>query len=159
MRRSGRPNATTAVDDRYIRISARRNPESNATRLNNALRAAIGRPVSTQSVRNWLNNAQLQSRRPWRGPHLTPRHHAAQYRWAQEHAEWIRQNWHQVLFTDECRICIQPDNRRRCVWRQSGQVERLRHTIQQVQQGGGSLMFCGGITWDRRTPLVVMEGA
>ena len=36
MRRSGRPKATTAVDDRYIRISARRNPERNATMLNNA---------------------------------------------------------------------------------------------------------------------------
>ena len=31
MRRSGRTKATTAVDDRYLRISARRNPESNAT--------------------------------------------------------------------------------------------------------------------------------
>ena len=40
MRRSGRPKATMAVDDRYLRISARRNSESNATILNNAFRAA-----------------------------------------------------------------------------------------------------------------------
>ena len=33
MRRSGRPTATTAVDDRYLRNSARRNPEINATML------------------------------------------------------------------------------------------------------------------------------
>ena len=80
MRRSGRSNATTAFDDRYLRISARRNPESNATMLNNAFRSATGRRVSTLSVRNRLNNAQLHSRRPWRDPHLTPRHHAARYR-------------------------------------------------------------------------------
>ena len=49
--------------------------------------------------------------------------------------------------------------RRRRVWRQSGQAERLRHTVQRVQKGGGSLKFWGGIMWDRRTPLVVMEGA
>ena len=66
---------------------------------------------------------------------------------------------HQVLFTDKCRICLQPDNRRRRVCRQSGQAERLRHTVQQVQQGGGSLMFWGGIMWGRRTPQMVMEGA
>ena len=42
MCRSGLPKATTAVDDRYLRISARRNPESNATMLNNAIRAATG---------------------------------------------------------------------------------------------------------------------
>ena len=159
MRRSGRPKATTAVDDRYLRISARRNPESNATMLNNAFHAAIGRRDSTQTVRNRLHDAQLHSRSLWQRPHLTPRHHAAWYRWAQKHAEWIRQNWHQVLFTDECRIRLQPDNRRRRVWRRSGQAELLRHSVQQVHQGGGSLVFWGGIMWGRRTPLVVMEGA
>ena len=127
--------------------------------LNNAFRAATGRRDSTQTVRNRLHDAQLHSRCPWRGPHLTPRHHAARYRWAQKHAEWIRQNWHQGLFTDECRICLHPDNRRRRVWSQSGQAERLRHTVKQVQQGGGSLMFWCGIMWGRRTPLMVMEGA
>ena len=43
MCRSGRPKAATAVDDRYVWISARRNPESNATMLNNAFCAATGR--------------------------------------------------------------------------------------------------------------------
>ena len=89
---------------------------------------------------------------------MIPRHHAAQYIWAQQHSEWTRQNWRQVLFTDECRICLQPDNRRRGVWRHSGQAEHLRRTVQRVQQGGGSLMFWGGIMWAGHTPLVVMEG-
>ena len=61
MRRSGRPKATTAVDDRYLRISARRNPESNATMLDNAFHAAAGRRVSTQTVRNRLHDAQRHS--------------------------------------------------------------------------------------------------
>ena len=156
MRCSGRPKAITAVDDRYLRISAWWNPESNATILNNAFRAAIGRRVSTQAVRNRLHDAQFHSQRPWRGPHLTPRHHAARYSWAQKHAEWTRQNWHQVLFTEDCRICLELNNRRRRVWRQSGRAKRLRHTVEQMQQGGGSLIFWGGIIWGRRTPLVVM---
>ena len=53
-------------------------------------------------------------------------------------------------------MCLQPDNRQRHVWGQSGPAERHRHT---VQQGGGSLMFWGGITWGRDMPLVIMEGA
>ena len=158
MRCSGCPKTTTAVDDRYLRISARRNPDGNATMLNNAFHAAKGRHVSTQTVRNRLHDAQLHSQRSWRGPHLTPMHHAARYRWAQQQAEWTRQNWHQVLFTDECSICLQTDNLRRRVWRRSGQAERHRHTLQRVQQGGGSLMYWGGITWGRRMPLVVVEG-
>ena len=106
MRRSGRPKASTAVDYLYLRISARRNPESNATMLNNAFSAATGRRLSTQTVRNRLHDAQLHSRRPWRGPHLTPRHHAARYRWPTK----TRQYWHHVLFIDECRIYLQPDS-------------------------------------------------
>ena len=38
-------------------------------------------------------------------------------------------------------MCLQSDNYRTCFWRRSGQAERLRHIAQQVQQGGGSLMF------------------
>ena len=127
MHRAGRPKVTTADFDRYLWISARRNPEGNATVLNNAFRAASGRRVLTQTVRNRLHVAQLHSRRPWRGPHLIPRQHAARYRWAQKHAVWTSQNWHQVLLTDECRMCLQTDNRRRRVWRQSRQADRLRH--------------------------------
>ena len=61
MRRSGRSKATTAGDDRYLQISARRNPENNATVLNNTFRAATGRRVWTQTVRNRLHDAQLHS--------------------------------------------------------------------------------------------------
>ena len=117
MPRSGRPRATTAVDDRYLQISARRNPDSNDTMLNNAFCAATGRRITTQTVRNRLHNAQLHSRRPWRGPSLQPRGHAARYGWAYQHAKWTPRNWHHVLITDECRICLQPDNRRLRVWR------------------------------------------
>ena len=63
MRRSVHPKAATAVDDRYLRISVRRNPESSATMLSNAFCAATGRHVSTQTVRNKLHDAQLHSRR------------------------------------------------------------------------------------------------
>ena len=64
IRRSGRPEVTTAVYDRYLRISARKNPESNSTMLNNAFHAATGRRGSTQTVRNRLHYAQLHSQRP-----------------------------------------------------------------------------------------------
>ena len=55
----GRPRATIVVNDRYLRISARRKPDSNATMLNNAFRAATGRRITTQTGRNRLHDAQL----------------------------------------------------------------------------------------------------
>ena len=77
MPRSGRPRATTAVDDRYLLISARRNPDSNATMLNNAFRATTGQRITTQTVRNRLHEAQIHSLGPWQGPSLQTRHHTA----------------------------------------------------------------------------------
>jgi len=65
MPRSGRSRATTAVVDRYLRISARRNPDSYATMLNNAFCAETGRRITTQTVGNTLHDAQLHSRLPW----------------------------------------------------------------------------------------------
>ena len=44
-------------------------------------------------------------------------------------------------------MCLQSDNRQRRVRDVYGQTERLRRTVQQVQQGGGPLMFWGGIMW------------
>jgi Transposase. len=89
---SGCPRATTAVDDCYLRISAWRNPDSDATMLNNAFRAATGQRITTQTVRNRLHDVQLHSQSPWQGQSLQPRHYAARYRWAQQHAEWTPQN-------------------------------------------------------------------
>ena len=132
MHRSGRPKVTTAVDDRYLRISARRNPESNATMLNNAFLAARGRRNSTQTVRNRLYDAQFHSRRPWRGPHLTPRHHAA---WYDEHKNTLNGLVRiDIEFYSQMRVA--------CVFNQTI-VEDLvggslvRQTVQQVQHGGG----------------------
>ncbi|KAJ4427450.1 hypothetical protein ANN_25073 [Periplaneta americana] len=77
MSRSGRPRATTEcddTDDRYLRIITTRNAENTAGMINNDFQTAIGRRVPNQTVRNRLHDSRLHSRRPWRGPTLTPRH-------------------------------------------------------------------------------------
>ncbi|GFX13956.1 HTH_Tnp_Tc3_2 domain-containing protein [Trichonephila clavipes] len=92
---AGRPRATTATDDRYIQLTARRNRTENATQLQRQLLLATGRRVSSQTVRNLLHEG---------GPmvciRLTPRHRAARRRWAAEHRDWEQHDWSQVLFTD-----------------------------------------------------------
>ncbi|KAJ4449513.1 hypothetical protein ANN_00913 [Periplaneta americana] len=77
--RSGRPRATTECDDRYLRIIVTRNPENTAGMINNDFQTATGRCVSNQTVRNRLHDSRLHSRRPWRSPTLTPRHHGQRY--------------------------------------------------------------------------------
>ena len=153
---SGRPRATTAVDVHYLRISAWKNPDSNATMLNIAFRASTVQHITTQTVHNRLHDAQLLSRRPWRGPSLHSRHHAAWYRWAQQHSEWTPRNSHHVLFTDECHIL----NQKIVGFLFGGNLVRLNvfETVSSecskvVVPSCFGVALCGG----RCTPLVVME--
>lgn len=159
LQRTGRPRATAAADDRYLLVMARRNRFENATELRRSLLEATGADVSTQTIRNRLHDSQLRARRLWRGPALTPHHRAARYAWARAHEMWDMESWSRVLFSDEVRICLSPDNNRQRVWRESGDAERLRYAAGHVQQGGGSVMFWGGIMNGHRTPLVPIQGA
>lgn len=157
--RTGRPRATTAADDRFLLVTARRNRFENATELRRSFLEATGTAVSTQTIRNRLHDSQLGARRLWRGPALKARHRAARYAWAREHEMWDLVRWHRVLFSDEVRICLSPDNNRQRVWRESGDAARLRYSVGHVQQGGGSVMFWAGIMNGHRTPLVAVQGA
>ncbi|XP_058234807.1 uncharacterized protein LOC131345768 isoform X2 [Hemibagrus wyckioides] len=100
--RSGRPLATSPVDDCFIVNSALRNRIMNATQLQAHLREVRGTQVSRQTIRNLLHQCGLRARRPARVPDHTPRHR----RRAREHLHWTRDRWASVLFSDESRFTL-----------------------------------------------------
>ena len=102
----GRPRATTATDDRYIQLTARRNRTDNATQPQRQFLGATERRVSTQTVRNRFNQGGLYARRPMVCIPLTSSHHSVRRRWAAEHRDWEQHDWSHVLFTDESRFSL-----------------------------------------------------
>ncbi|KAJ4431885.1 hypothetical protein ANN_20491 [Periplaneta americana] len=76
--RKGRPRKTTPGQDRYVRLSAHRNPIASATTLRHDLREATGVVVSSQTVRNRLHDIGLYARRPLKTPALRPHHKLVQ---------------------------------------------------------------------------------
>lgn len=156
--RPGRPKKTTAREDRYITRQAQASRKTTANRIRRQLRAATHTNIATQTVRNRLHAAQLRARRPAKRPMLTPAHKVARQGWCRRHGRWTRQQWSQVVFTDESRFSLQhPDGRTR-VWRRRG--ERFREDcIQPVTPyGGGSVMVWGGFSAQHRTPLYHVQG-
>lgn len=159
--RSGRPTVLTAIQKRYIRLLAARDPTMNATKIKAELRAATGREVSTQTIRNCLHQAGLRARRSWRAPLNSQQRKRRRLQWAR-----LRQNeeiedesiWQNCLFVDETRISTHPDNRRVRVWRRPGDSERQRTATGTVQQGGKSVSFWAGIMIGARTPLIPYQG-
>ncbi|PSN34228.1 hypothetical protein C0J52_24414 [Blattella germanica] len=66
------------------------------------------------------------SRRPLRIPTMTSLQRGTRCRWARERLHWNMEQWRQILFRDECRICLMPVNRQVRVWRETGKIMRLR---------------------------------
>ncbi|GFW33415.1 transposable element Tcb2 transposase [Trichonephila clavipes] len=116
----GRRRATTPNKDRYLVLTARRHRNMNAIFLQQHLRSATGTTVSTQTVRNRLLGVGLYARRPMVCVRLTSRHRRDRREWATEHVNWRRNEWSNVLFSNESRFSVHPDNRRIFIWRDRG---------------------------------------
>lgn len=111
-RGSGRTRATTAQEDRYIQLTARRDRTVTARTLQTRLRQSTGTRVSDQTIRNRLHEDGQRSRMRVIRLKLTRAHRAARLRFAREHLNWTMDNWRTVLFSDECKVKFFSDDRR-----------------------------------------------
>ncbi|GFS47388.1 transposable element Tcb2 transposase [Trichonephila clavipes] len=122
----GRRRATTPNEDRYLMLTARRHRNMNATLLQQHLRSATGTTVSTQTVQNRLHGVCLYARRPMVCVRLRSRHRRDRRGWATEHVNWRRNEWSNVLFSEESRFSVHPDIRRIFIWRDRGNLYIIR---------------------------------
>ncbi|GFW59760.1 transposable element Tcb2 transposase [Trichonephila clavipes] len=153
----GRRRATKPNEDRYLVLSTRRHRHMNATLLQQHLRSAIGTMVSTQTVRNWLHGVGLYARRPMVCVRLTSRHHRDRREWATEHENWRRNEWSNVLFSDESRFSVHPGNRRIFIWRDCCSRNNPAFVHESVIFGGGGVLVYGGISIDGCTDLYIIR--
>ncbi|GFV29811.1 transposable element Tcb2 transposase [Trichonephila clavipes] len=115
----------------------------NATLLQQHLHSATGTTVSTQTVRNRLHGVGLYARRPMVCVRLTSRHRRNRREWATEHMNWRRNEWSNVLFSDESRFSVHPNNRRIFIWRDRGSRNNPAFMHESVRFGGGECWSIG----------------
>ncbi|GFV02470.1 transposable element Tcb2 transposase [Trichonephila clavipes] len=155
----GRRLATTPKEDRYLVLTALRHRNMNATLLQQHLRSATGTTVSIHIIRNRLYGAGLYARRPIVCVRLTSRHRRDRREWATEHVNWRRNEWSNVLFSDESRFSVHPDNRRIFIWRDRCSRNNPAFVHENVRFGGGVVLVYGGISIDGRTdPYIIRDG-
>ncbi|GFW60505.1 transposable element Tcb2 transposase [Trichonephila clavipes] len=153
----GRRRATTPNEDRYLVLMAPRHRNMNATLLQQHLRSATGTTVSTQNVQNRLHGAGLYPRRLMVCVRLTSRHRRDRRGWATEHVNWRRNEWSNVLFSDESRFSVHPDNTRIFIWRDRSSRNNPTFVHESVRFGGGRVLVYGGISIDGRTDLYIIR--
>lgn len=153
----GRPRATSAMDDRFILLTALRDRFQTSTQLSNRLRDVRQVQISGLTVRRRLQEHELHSRRPAIGPQLTREHRNARANFAQEYRQWTPARWGNVLFTDESRFTLHgPDGRQR-VWRRAGERFANATISPRVPYAGGSVMVWAGISLEARTELHIVN--
>ncbi|KAK7116312.1 hypothetical protein V1264_002016 [Littorina saxatilis] len=131
---------------------------ATANNIGQRLQATTTTVVSGQTIRNRLHNFGLRARRTVRGTTLTANHRAARRAGCTQHVRWQRQQWAQVLFTDESRYCLEPADGRIRVWRRRGERFAEGAVLERQRFGGGSVMVWGGISTRLRTPLYHVVG-
>lgn len=155
-RGQGRKRATSSQDDHFIKMQTLRNRRQTAVRTRNLLEEVRNVRISERTVRRRLNEVNLRSYVPAKAPKLERSHRVARLAFAREHQDW-RDEWGQVLFTDESRFCVNFVDGRERMWRYPGERYHPANFTETVAYGGGSVMVWGGICLGVRTELVVIE--
>ncbi|GFX99796.1 transposable element Tcb2 transposase [Trichonephila clavipes] len=153
----GRRRATMPNEGRYLVLMARRHRNMNATLLQQHIRSVTGTTVSTQTVRNRLHGVGLYTRRPMVCVRLTSRHRRDRREGATEHKNWRRNEWSNVLFSDESCFSVHPNNRRIFIWRKCGSRNNPASVHESVRFGGEGVLVYGGISIDGRTDLYIIR--
>jgi transposase len=151
--RSGRPPVTSHQQDNHIRLVHMRYRFQTAS-LN--ARSIPGlRPIYSRTVRNRLRDLYIRPRRPAIRPILLPRHRAARMTWCRRHLGFRRQNWVNILYTDESRLHLNNYDRSRVYGRVG---ERYAYAcVIKVDRLVESVVL-GVITERGRIALVIVAG-
>ncbi|GFV88419.1 HTH_Tnp_Tc3_2 domain-containing protein [Trichonephila clavipes] len=116
----GQPRATTPVDVRYIVIVAKRNRRVTSTRVTSMVTASIGRAISAATVSRIFQMNGLYARVSRVCVPLSIQSRAARLKWCREHGNQTVSDWHNVMFTDESRFALEPDDKHIRIWRKQG---------------------------------------
>ena len=154
--KSGRPQKTTALQDRFIQQSHLNDRFKPSTSL---VRDIPGiRRISSKTIRRRLREIRLKARRPVIRPVLRPFHRERRLAWATERVGWTYRRWRNILYTDESRFYLQAGDRRRWVYRRENERYIDACVLERDRMRGGSIMVWGGISFRGRTDLVVVNG-
>ncbi|GFT71364.1 transposable element Tcb2 transposase [Trichonephila clavipes] len=132
----GHPRTTTARDDRYIILQAKRGRRQSASVIAQKLSTATGRQVSWFNVARRLHIGGLFARRPERCLPLKVDHRSHRLQWCREHKNWTIDQWSRALFTEESRFSTRSDSQRVLIWREIGNRFYRSNTKERHRYGG-----------------------
>ena len=102
----GRKKKTTPRTDAYLLRESKLNPRKTSFQLQQDL-ASAGVIVDSSTVRRRLLAVGRKARRPIKKQLLTTKMKKKRFIWAKKYKDWTREQWRQVLFSDESHFLVQ----------------------------------------------------
>ncbi|GFX84827.1 transposable element Tc1 transposase [Trichonephila clavipes] len=118
--RSHPPQCTTSREDRQIGRMAVTDRSVTSQIVAQHIESVTHHSVSARTIRRRLQQSGLSARRPLLGLPLTQNHRRRRHQWCDERRMWAEE-WNEVVFTDESRICLQDHDGRIRVRRHRGE--------------------------------------
>ena len=145
--RSGRPSVTTPQETRRMHTLVLRRSFTTVSKIRKqemiqALQ--VTHTLLESTVRRRLHAGGLRGRRPRKRPPLKQNHRVAWLVWARAHARWVIDHWHNVMFSDDSRFCLNHVDGRMHVWC-SPNEQYANCCIHETQQGGGGSVMVWGV--------------
>ncbi|GFY12556.1 transposable element Tc1 transposase [Trichonephila clavipes] len=152
----GLSRTTTAGDDQYIILQAKRGRQQSASAIAQQLSTTTGRQVSRFTVARRPHKKGIFARRPERCLRFEVRHRRHRLHWSREHKNWTTYQWNRVLFTDESRFSTRRDSQRILICREIGTrfypTNKERHSY-----GDPGVLVWGGIMLNGLTVLHIFD--
>lgn len=104
MKRSGRPENTSAAEDRALIINSKRNRFKTAPQLTLELNKSRTKKFSVDTVKRRLRNNGLMDRVAIKKPKLRTENIKKRLKFAKDHKNWSLEDWSNVLWSDESKF-------------------------------------------------------
>ena len=116
--------------------------------------------MCARTVRKRLREFGIRARRPYVGLVLNQQRRQRRMTWLLAHdpGNFSLQQWRRVLFSNESRFLLFRSDRRRRVYRRTGERFVDSCVIERDRYGGGGVMVWGGICHGHKTPLIFIDG-
>ncbi|GFT39331.1 transposable element Tcb1 transposase [Trichonephila clavipes] len=118
---------------------------------------SIDKAISAATVRRRLHMNGLYARVPRVCVPLSVHSKGARLKWCREHGNWTVSDWGHVMFTDESRFALEPDDKCIRIWRKQGTRNQSQNITEHHAFRGGSIMVWVGNSLGYRTDLHIFK--
>ena len=155
---SGRPKITSRLIDRNILRMSRSDPRLTTVDISRHLAEEDHIKVSDSTVRRRLKAVGLHGRRPVKKPLISAKNRKTRVNFAKKHINWTKQQWRDVLWSDESKFSLFGSDGISYVRRPIGKRYHQQYQIPTVKHGGGNVMVWGCFSGRGMGPLHRIDG-